>query len=119
MATVADDVLRVTDALARHVGWAPGITTTVEGLVRAVRRYATIQERWCNEEMSDDTTARLERAEQRLQNRITTYAWALPDHDSGPWRVRFDGDPRGYVVTLVAPDDSERSAGSPSQIGVA
>jgi len=104
--SLASDYRRVQDALLARVGWTNGISSTTDQLVRAARRYSTIQERWCSEEMSEDTTARLEKRESALEERIASLVQDLPKHD-GPWAVRFDGDPRGYVVTLVDGNGSE------------
>lgn len=101
------DLNEFTDRLGRYVGWTPSIKHTADTLLRAGRSYATIQERWCCEEMSDETTARLEKRETSLESKIAGLAQDVPDHDSGAWRVRFDGDPRGYVVRLVSPDGTE------------
>lgn len=102
--SLASDYRRVSDALLARIGWTSGISRTTDDLVRAARRYSSIQERWCSEEMSESTTARLEARESSLEARIASLVQDLPHHDSGAWTVRFDGDPRGYVVTLVAPD---------------
>lgn len=104
MVSLAKDYRRVQDELLRYIGWTSGISATADALVRAARSYSVIQERWCNEEMSDDTTARLEARETRLEERISSLVQDLPSHDSGAWAVRFDGDPRGYVVRIIAPN---------------
>jgi hypothetical protein len=47
------------DRLLPYIGYTPGIRMTAEALESAARSYSRIQERWCSEEMSEDTTARL------------------------------------------------------------
>ena len=59
--------------------------------------YTRIQELWCNEEMSERRTAYLQRREAQIENRIKAHAAKLP----GVTVVKFDGDPRGYVVKLM------------------
>ncbi len=66
-----------------------------EKLIRLARQYARLQERQCNEPVTD---AMIER-EHRLEGRIKE----LCNRDNlGPWirGVSFDGDPRGYCVKL-------------------
>jgi membrane protein implicated in regulation of membrane protease activity len=99
--------LRLTDQLGRYVGWAPGISATASELVRAAQSYSRIQERWCSEEMSDETTAKLEARETKLERKITDLVWDLPTPDEGRWSVRFEGDPRGHTVRIVHPDGAE------------
>jgi hypothetical protein len=72
---------------------------------RNAAMYKTIQERWCNEEMSDRTTATLEAREQRMEARIRDLL--------APYgiTVSFQGDPRGYCVYLHLPSGRYNSWG--------
>lgn len=61
--------------------------------------YNTIQERWCNEEMSDEDYNALLQREDRLMRRLI----ALLD----PYgvAVHFLGDPRGATVKAIVTSD--------------
>lgn len=66
-------------------------------LCSCARRYARIQERWCSEEMTDDTIKRLERTESLLERRMSEAAEKLGA------TTLFGGDPRGNTVKLQIP----------------
>lgn len=66
----------------------------IQDLINKAKRYTTIQERWCSEEMSDGVRSLLEGKETGLQNDIRAIASRYD------LRVHFDGDPRGYCVKL-------------------
>lgn len=68
------------------------------GLIRLARRYAKIQERWCNEDMSGTPglEERVKAQESRLKTEILEVAKQIP----GVKGVKFTGDPRGYCVRL-------------------
>lgn len=77
-------------------------------ICRHERTYTTIQERWCNEEMSDATVDALEKREAKIEARITEVAAQL-NTPTGPMRVNFQGDPRGCTVKLwVNGDDPDQ-----------
>lgn len=107
MTNITNKGRELADRLGRHVGWAPTISETCSLICRHGTTYNRIQEAWCSVEMTDRETARLEAREARLEARIRDLAGRLPEHDSGPWRVRFEGDPRGWTVRLVAPNGAE------------
>ena len=87
-----------------------GVPYDVATIVRHnAARYATIQERWCSEEMSDRTTAALEAKEQRIEARITSL---LQPHGI---TVKFGGDPRGFTVKLHLPSGRSNSWGGPEE----
>lgn len=67
-------------------------------LCSCARRYARIQERWCSEEMTDDTIKRLERTESLLERRMADAAERLGA------TTHFGGDPRGHTVKLQIPE---------------
>lgn len=87
------------------LGTTLAIRRTCATLVALARRYDRIQERWCNEDMSDGTRAALERTEARLEDRIRDTVGRLPHTDHGPIGAAFDGDPRGSTVKLVMPPE--------------
>jgi hypothetical protein len=73
------------------------IRNLAPSLMRNAKAYATIQERWCSEEMSEATTTRLEKREANIEKWFTTTLQPFgitPD---------FQGDPRGAVVKLKVP----------------
>lgn len=88
-----------------------GTTYEIEQVCSLLHRHAAsydhIQEAWCSEEMSDWKTAYLMARESAIENRITELVQYLPEPDSGPWKVEFSGDPRGYTVRLVTVDGRE------------
>lgn len=90
-----------------YIGSTYGIDQTCSLLHRHARTYDRIQEMWCNDEMSDRATARLEAQEAKLEARIRSLVQDLPQPDDGPWQVQFSGDPRGYTVRLIAPTGRE------------
>lgn len=100
------------------IGTTPNIVETCSLIHRQARTYARIQERWCNEEMSDRTTARLEEREAQIEARIRALVESLPHADppdsgngnGGSWGVKFGGDPRGSTVKIVPPSGWERLA---------
>lgn len=61
------------------------------------KQYATIQERWCSEEMTDETTARLEKREANIEK------WFITTLQPFGITPDFSGDPRGAVVKLKLP----------------
>lgn len=92
-----------------------GVPYDIASIVRHnAARYATIQERWCNEEMSDRTTAALEAKEGRIEQRIRKLL--------RPYgiTVTFGGDPRGFTVKLHLPSGKYNSwGGRESGFGIA
>lgn len=95
------------DELANILSRELGTTREIRGLCALIARHARtherIQETWCNDEMSDKATARLEAREARLEARIADLVATLPHTDHGPFTVRFDGDPRGHTVKIICP----------------
>lgn len=97
----------------RYCGTTADITATIAQLNSAARRYSKIQERWCNEEMTDATRAKVERTEAQLEASIQSLVQDLPQpevpttYERGQWRTTFQGDPRGRTVYLTAPDGRE------------
>lgn len=83
-----------------------GVPYDIASIVRHnAARYSTIQERWCSEEMSDRTTADLEKRESRIETRIRDLL--------APYgiTVSFHGDPRGFCVYLHLPSGKHNSLG--------
>lgn len=105
--TVTKKGLVLADKLGRYVGWAPGISETCSLICRHATTYDRIQVMWCNDEMSDARTARVEKREAQIEERIRHLVAMLPETDDGPFRVQFDGDPRGYTTRLLTPDGRE------------
>jgi hypothetical protein len=66
----------------------------ISRLQEIARSLSRISERWCNEEMTDTTTARLEARESRLEAEATTIAAAVG------LLVYVQGDPRGWPLYL-------------------
>ena len=96
-------------ALAERINRALGnndyIVELCSLLARRARAYSTIQEIWCNVELSERATRRLELKESRIEQLITEGVAKLPAPANGQWRVEFEGDPRGNTVKLITPDN--------------
>lgn len=80
--------------------------TTVQELCSLARRhaqtYSTIQETWCNVELNERQTDKLERREAALERRMTEILRQLY-----PWpNIEYRGDPRGHTVRITLPDGS-------------
>lgn len=95
-------------ALSRNGFTGPEIVT----LRNNAKRLHVIAERICSEEMSDETAASVERRETALEDEIRAVV-AKRNKRVGGFQVfvRFDGDPRGYVVKLELPDGSYNTWG--------
>lgn len=94
------------DGLMPFVGMTPAIRDTAAQIERAAKRYQRIQEDWTSVEMTDDQVAKTTAREDRLEARIIALVGDLPlptleNESVGVWGVKFEGDPRGPVVTLV------------------
>lgn len=96
---------------AQKLNYQIGTTATIQRVASLLHRHAAtydhIQEAWCNDDMSDRRREALEARESALEARITDLVGYLPQPDSGPWKVEFSGDPRGYTVRLVTVDGRE------------
>lgn len=109
----------VNDATITHAGihfaWKMnhqiGTTAEIQRIASLLHRHAAtydhIQEAWCDDDMGDRRRIALEAREAAIETRINDLVGMLPDPDSGPWKVQFSGDPRGYTVRLVTADGSE------------
>lgn len=121
MATVTTKGRALAWRLNRYIGTTYEIEQTCSLIARAATTYARIQEIWCSVELSDYWTGVYEERETQLERRISNLVASLPVPDypenDRPWRVRFDGDPRGYVVSIIHPEQVGREAGR--EIGVA
>lgn len=106
-ATVTQAGVKFARKLSYQIGTTDHIQRVCSLLHRHARTYDWIQEAWCSNEMPDRSVALLEEREEWLEARIRDLVQYLPDPDSGPWKVEFSGDPRGYTVRLVAPDGRE------------
>lgn len=69
-----------------------------ERIMRYGATYGRMQEDWCNREMSDKETERVERREKRIEEKVTKI---LGEIDCKPV---FGGDPRGNTIKIVLPD---------------
>jgi hypothetical protein len=69
-------------------------------LINIARRYHSIQERWCNEQMEEATTRYYEHVETRLEKRVTEILKSYLGPDKPIREIIFTGDPRGYTIKL-------------------
>lgn len=66
-------------------------------ICRHATGYSKIQERWCNENMSDTLEKVTKAREFRLEGHMIRLSRLLP----GVKSIKFSGDPRGCTVKLV------------------
>lgn len=87
--------------LANDISGKHGLVlpSLAQQLITLSRRYAKIQERWCNEDMSatPGLQEKVEAQEKKLEEEIRDLAKTIP----GVQGVKFTGDPRGYTVRLM------------------
>jgi hypothetical protein len=74
------------------------LETTCSLIARHATTYEHIQERWCNDEMSDRATKLLEQKEAQIEDRIRKLAERID------CTVTFEGDPRSHTVRLWPAD---------------
>lgn len=106
-ATITRKGVQFAQKLNYQIGTTGDIQRVCSLLHRHARTYDWIQEAWCNDDMSDRRRENLEHREAWLEARILDLVQYLPAPDSGPWKVAFSGDPRGYTVRLVTVDGRE------------
>lgn len=100
--------------LNRYIGTTFAIEETCSLIARHAITYNRIQELWCdNERANNHEPTRLywEKREADLEARITDLVADLPHTDDGPFRVVFEGDPRGSTVQLWHPTDEPHRRG--------
>jgi hypothetical protein len=93
-----------------YIGTTMEILETCSLIARSAVTHDRIQETWTSVELSDRATERLERREAGIEHRISELVENLPATDDGPFKVTFEGDPRGYTVKIVTPDGREIGA---------
>lgn len=90
--------------LANDLSGAGGLVLPSDAavLLRFAKRYAKIQERWCNDDMSGTPGAedRLRAKEAQLEEIIRGIVKNMPSLTG----VKFSGDPRGYCVKVIRKD---------------
>jgi len=100
--TVDDEARELRDALQEETGKLCDLDALATQ-VRRARKLNRINERWCNEEMSERAEQRLRKEEESIEQRITAYFDALNQETGAAVEVHFNGDPRGYPVKVVLP----------------
>ena len=119
MAQITKRGRELANRLAPSIGVSGDILETCSLIARHATTYQGIQEGYCNghpamgnPNISAQDAAKiweryekwLDKREAQIERRITELVESLPPTDSGPVSVRFGGDPRGAVVTLIMPD---------------
>jgi len=100
-------------------GLTPGLPELCNLLARHARTYNRIQEIWCSVELSPTATKWYEHREELIEKRIVELVRALPRVKGKPIIVRFTGDPRGYCVKLIMPDERYNTwGGAEDGIGI-
>ena len=84
----------ISSELARIIGRYALFADNMIRIAQIGRSLHRIAERWCCEEMTDETTARLERREAKLESEAWGLAVAMG------CTVYFQGDPRGVSIYL-------------------
>lgn len=69
-------------------------------LISLAHRYHVIQERWCNEPMSDKLRYNVEQREIRYEKQVTEILKSYIGPDKPIREIIFAGDPRGYTIKL-------------------
>ncbi len=89
-------------ALAEHIPPTQRVFEICSLIARLASTHARLQEEQCNRGLSADELAR----ETHIEGRIRRLVADLPPTKSGK-RVtaKFSGDPRGFTVRIVVPDD--------------
>lgn len=90
-------------ALCDWIGMTTGITTTCVRLVKLARECSD----WQIITLNRTLTPAEEEREEEVTRLLESVARDLPTPDDGPWRLTVDGDPRGAVVRLLAPEHAE------------
>lgn len=96
-----------------YIGTTTAIEETCSLIARHAITYNRIQELWCNSERANNHTPTREYYEAReawLEARITDLVADLPHTDDGPFRVEFQGDPRGSTVQIWLPNTHRGSS---------
>lgn len=75
--------------------------STMAEIVRLAKRHHTIQEHHCNSEVSP----RVLKLEENIEKRMKKMAEELG------LKIRFDGDPWGFIVKLFAPNKASNTWG--------
>jgi hypothetical protein len=90
--------------LNKHIRTTPSVLEICSLIARLARTHHRLQEEQCNRELSERELAR----EIRIERRIQELVGQLPPTTAGK-RVtsKFNGDPRGYTVKVVVPDDPQ------------
>lgn len=85
---------------------APSDTTLelLSLIARHARTHHRLQEISCSVEMTERQQLRHDRRDAQIEARIATLVARLPASTAGKVTVRFEGDPRGYTVKLVVPE---------------
>ena len=86
------------------IGTTRKIAETCSLIARHEKTLQRIAETWCSVEMSEKEEERLTKREEQLERRVSDLVASLPETDSGPFGVTFQGDPRGCIVKLTAPE---------------
>ncbi len=79
-------------------------TLACSRLSRLAKSYATIQERWCCEEMSPKEVERTERAETLIETNVRKHCKTITEISGVTVEPLFNGDPRGSVIKLTLPN---------------
>lgn len=100
-------------ALNPSMGSTVEIRAACREVVSLARRYAEIQETWCCVDVDRCTRDRLEQEEAELERCISYAVESLPHVEGRECRARFQGDPRGYTVSIVLGDGRHDTIGGP------
>ncbi len=88
--------------LSKHIRTTPSVLEICSLIARHARSHHRIQENQCNRELSERELIREIRIERRIQELV---AQLPPTKSAKRVTAKFTGDPRGYTVRVVVPDD--------------
>ena len=97
MPTIKEDASDLIKSLEPSVGLV--LRSDAEELCRLGRHYHRIQERWCNEEMSEGVEIATRHREKAIEDQVFDIAKRI-----NVYAVEFSGDPRGATIKLKMPD---------------
>jgi hypothetical protein len=88
--------------LSKHIRTTPSVLEICSLIARLARTHARLQEAKCNRELTPSELARESQIERHIQELVAK----LPPTGSGKHVApKFTGDPRGFTVRIVVPDD--------------
>ena len=93
------------DALLPLIGQTTEIRETCAKIARHAATLNRLNEAETSVEMSDRQQARHDADMKRVERLVNDLVYHLPETDHGHFKAVHNGDPRGFAVYIVGPDD--------------